>query len=296
MNRFLTHDGLLPFFLGDIDFMSEVFRDTIAKIASGLGLGKRSFILSGFNVDSSYDSGKVKYAWDDGAVVIDGEIYSVSAGSLTYDPNSGPMQSPVGLKIEISNDPAGRRPLKSGEMVECWQTRKAVVTAFNYDISLRSLRRFEDLLAESITASLPPFREVDIVNDEAPVFFNSGASAGISHVRITSISGALYLLFSIKVLANRVGDKLSRFVDADFELSAVENSASIANVLGKGTTVFILPTIKTTQEATTYDSMLCAADISHSTSNPNMVHIRIAPSTPIEGQKIQGECFIRLEF
>ena len=26
----------------------------------------------------------------------------------------------------------GRRPLKSGEMVECWQTRKAVVTTFNY--------------------------------------------------------------------------------------------------------------------------------------------------------------------
>ena len=211
MNRFLTHDGLLPFFLGDIDFMSEVFRDTIAKIASGLGLGKRSFILSGFNVDSSYDSGKVKYDWDDGAVVIDGEIYSVSAGSLTYDPNSGPMQSPVGLKIEISNDPAGRRPLKSGEMVECWQIRKAVVTAFNYDISLRSLRRFEDLLTEKVTKKLPPFKEVALVDDRNPVFCVSGASAGIGSVEIKSISGALYLLFSVRILAVRDDKVVYRF-------------------------------------------------------------------------------------
>ena len=292
MNRFLTHDGLLPFFLGDIDFMSEVFRDTIAKIASGLGLGKRSFILYGFNVDSSYDSGKVKYDWDDGAVVIDGEIYSVSAGSLTYDPNSGPMQSPVGLKIEISNDPAGRRPLKSGEMVECWQIRKAVVTAFNYDIPLRSLRRFEDLLTEKVTKKLPPFKEVALVDDRNPVFCVSGASAGIGSVEIKSISGALYLLFSVRVLAVR-DDKVSKFIDSDFEFRSIEEAAGLFNVFEKGTRVLMLSVVKKKSEVKTYENILCTAEITRSES-PGKVHICIAPVEPIECTKIQGECFLRI--
>lgn len=292
MDRFLTHEGLQPFYLGDIDFMSGVFRDTIAKIVSGLGLGKSSFILSGFNVNSSYDSGKVKYAWDDGAVVIDGEIYSVSAGSLTYDPNSGPMQSPVGLKIEISNDPAGRRPLKSGEMVECWQIRKAVVTTFNYDISIRSLRRFEDLLTEKVTKKLPPFKEVALVDDRNPVFCVSGASAGIGSVEIKSISGALYLLFSVRILAVR-DDKVSKFIDSDFEFRSIEEAAGLFNVFEKGTRVLMLSVVKKKSEVKTYENILCTAEITRSES-PGKVHICIAPVEPIECTKIQGECFLRI--
>lgn len=292
MDRFLTHEGLQPFYLGDIDFMSGVFRDTIAKIVSGLGLGKSSFILSGFNVNSSYDGGKVKYAWDDGDVVINGEIYSVSAGSLAYDPNSGPMQSPIGLKIEIGYDPSGRRPLKSGEMVECWQKRTAVVKTSNFDVSLRSLRRFEELLTERVTKDLPPFKEVDLVEDREPVFCVSGASAGVGSVEVKSISGALYLLFSVKLFAER-DDKVSKFIDADFEFRNIEEAAGLFNVFEKGTNVFMLPVVKKKSEVKTYDNILCAVDITRSETQ-GKVHICIAPTEPIECSKIQGKCFIRL--
>ena len=292
MDRFLTHEGLQPFYLGDIDFMSGVFRDTIAKIVSGLGLRKSSFILSGFNVNSSYDGGKVKYAWDDGAVVIDGEIYSVSAGSLAYDPNSGPMQSTIGLKVEIGYDPSGRRPLKSGEMVECWQKRTAVVKTSNFDVSLRSLRRFEELLTERVTKDLPPFKEVDLVDDREPVFCVSGASAGVGSVEVKSISGALYLLFGVKLLMERE-EHVSVFIDADFEFRDVEQATGLFSILKKGTSVFMLPVVKNKSEVKTYDNILCAADITGS-EDSGKIHIRIAPAAPVECSKIQGKCFIRL--
>lgn len=292
MDRFLTHEGLQPFYLGDIDFMSGVFRDTIAKIVSGLGLRKSSFILSGFNVNSSYDGGKVKYAWDDGAVVIDGEIYSVSAGSLAYDPNSGPMQSTIGLKIEIGYDPSGRRPLKSGEMVECWQKRTAVVKTSNFDVSLRSLRRFEELLTERVTKDLPPFKEVDLVDDREPVFCVSGASAGVGSVEVKSISGALYLLFGVKLLMERE-EHVSVFIDADFEFRDVEQATGLFSILKKGTSVFMLPVVKNKSEVKTYDNILCTADITGS-EDSGKIHIRIAPAAPVECSKIQGKCFIRL--
>lgn len=292
MDRFLTHEGLQPFYLGDIDFMSGVFRDTIAKIVSGLGLRKSSFILSGFNVNSSYDGGKVKYAWDDGAVVIDGEIYSVSAGSLAYDPNSGPMQSTIGLKIEIGYDPSGRRPLKSGEMVECWQKRTAVVKTSNFDVSLRSLRRFEELLTERVAKDLPPFKEVDLVDDREPVFCVSGASAGVGSVEVKSISGALYLLFGVKLLMERE-EHVSVFIDADFEFRDVEQATGLFSILKKGTSVFMLPVVKNKSEVKTYDNILCAADITGS-EDSGKIHIRIAPAAPVECSKIQGKCFIRL--
>lgn len=292
MNRFITHEGLVPFFLGDIDFMSEVFRDTISKIVSALGLGKSSFILSGLNVNSSYDGDNVKYTWDAGAVVINGELYSVQAGSLTDDPNTGPMQSSVGIKIEISNDPGGRRPLKSGEMVECWQTRKAVVTTSNFDVPLHSLRRFEELLTERVTKDLPPFKEIDLITDKAPIRCTSGVSAGIGTVEVKSISGALYLLFGVKLLMERE-EHVSVFIDADFEFRDVEQATGLFSILKKGTSVFMLPVVKNKSEVKTYDNILCAADITGS-EDSGKIHIRIAPAAPVECSKIQGKCFIRL--
>lgn len=296
MDRFITHEGQMPIWLGDIDYITGVFRDTVKHIMEGLGIGSKTFILSGFDVTSSFSKNQITYNWNEGAVVIDGEIYRVDAGSLPVNTSSGPMQSPIGLKIIIGYDTHGSRQLKSGDVKECWQTRRAVV-ARNHDVPLRGLRRFEEILAEKVTGSLSSFREEDLINEQRPVRFDSGTSAGVCRIKITSISGALYMMFRIGLLKFSEDEQISKFLDTDIECRTTEEAAKIVNAFDNGTAAFSFPFIKTDSSGQSApSSLLCMATISRSTSKAEMIHVRITPSEPIKEMKIRGKCFIRLEY
>lgn len=296
MDRFITHEGQMPIWLGDIDYMTGIFRDTVKRIVAGLGLDSRTFILSGFNISSSFEDSQLVLAWDEGAVVIDGEIYRIDAGKLSVSSTSGPMQSPAGLKIAIGYDSLGQRQLKSGETKDCWQTRRAVVAAYNYDVPLRGLRRFEDILSDRVTGSLPPFREEFLIRERGIVRFDSGSTAGVGQVGIVSVSGALYLSFEISMLMRRVDDKVSKFFDYDVTCRSVGETAKIVDSLKGETAAFSLPVMKTDAEDRSIpSSILCTVTISKSPSSVAAIHVTIVPSEPVE-DKIRGNCFIRLGY
>lgn len=298
MDRFITHEGLLPFFLGDIDFMGEVFRDTISKIVSGLGVGAKSFVLSGVNFRGDSTSINPKFIWDDGVVVVDGEIYSVKAGSKEFDSYSDVHGVEFGLKIEVSYDERGRRTMKSGEVKECYQIRKAVVVSNKEDnpqILFRHMKSFEEIIAEHVKNKLPSLQE-DAFEGEAFRIEDMGAIKAMSQCKICSIFDILYLSFELN--STREIEPAVLY-DAQVDLIKTGNALRILTSLKHNNIATTVTMIKSSDDQSRKVELInvpCSISITPVVDSQKKVNIRIKPANELSLAKYECKAFVRLEY
>ena len=123
MNKFLTYTGVQPVYLGDIEYMQNAAADIFRQLGGAL----MDQAPSGLNavlygVEISHPA-EFQVSWTAGAVIIDGEILPVLAGSLT----SSTQRSPV-LYFHVVSTPGGTRTFKNGVTRDCYLTRTATLT------------------------------------------------------------------------------------------------------------------------------------------------------------------------
>ena len=112
MNKLLTFPGQMPIYLGDLDFMNQIVRDTFLQLLKGLtGQDNPNCILYGAEATGTEVTA--------GIVVLNGEIIP-SKGVAMNDY----MTSFYGFNIESSY--SGNRTFKNGVNHNCYETRIAV--------------------------------------------------------------------------------------------------------------------------------------------------------------------------
>ena len=166
MNKFLTFQGQQPIYLGDFDFFDKSVRETLADLVQSLTGGESPVILSGCEMTQSSGSyGRINYTWTAGVVVLDGEVLPIDAGNA-----SGTAQRGFRFIIETSYDDTGKRQMKAGNIVDCYQIRKAVITGIT-DPTVKSwelddVKRFDDILADKIKSVSPGEQTIADITEE----------------------------------------------------------------------------------------------------------------------------------
>ena len=158
MDKFITHAGQQPIFLGDIDFFDKAVRDTFANVLKIIARGYDNLILTGFNTDRivQNESSSFIYKWSSGLVLIDGEIFPIEADQITVELSSDNIKMPC-FSIQTIYDEAGRRTLKNGNSVDCYQLRKATIVLGDVGSKYRAdtATRLDDIIDEHIKETVP---------------------------------------------------------------------------------------------------------------------------------------------
>lgn len=188
MNKFLTHEGLMPIWLGDINYMTKSGQEALALLAKALLGGVSSAVLYGCEITSSSSQGIFTIKWTDGIVMLDGEILPIKAGTERVTSGVTPY-----MVISQSYDPTGKRMLKNGTEVECYELREATIVRFvtgdTPKWSPTNLPRLDDALRRIV----PPISQLiykDILTSESDQI-----ASGISKmvVRLYKEGDAYYL-------------------------------------------------------------------------------------------------------
>lgn len=119
MNKFLTFAGVQPVYLGDIDFMQNAASDIFSQLAGAL-MNQDPSALNAILYGVSITRSESITSWTAGAVVINGEILKVSAGSIS-------IQDTLPLYFHVVSTFSGDRVFKDGESRECYETRTATI-------------------------------------------------------------------------------------------------------------------------------------------------------------------------
>lgn len=142
MNKLLTYTGVMPVFLGDINFMQDAAADAFKKLARAL-MNSESDSLNAIlqGVEITTDGQDV--SWSAGIVVINGEILPVAAGSAS-------AQGPSELYLHINSVLSGGRTFKDGTTHQCYDTRSAIINTTSTDgVALDTLSRLhEDVVVD----------------------------------------------------------------------------------------------------------------------------------------------------
>lgn len=137
MNKLLTYAGVMPVFLGDINFMQNAAADAFKQLARALmnsGSDSVNAILQGVEITS----GGQDVEWSAGIVVLNGEILPVAAGGVT-------AQGPNELYFHVNSVLSGERTFKDGNSHDCYDTRTAVINTDSTDgIAFDSLARLHE--------------------------------------------------------------------------------------------------------------------------------------------------------
>jgi len=137
MNKLLTYAGVMPVFLGDINFMQNAAADAFKQLARALmnsGSDSVNAILQGVEITS----GGQDVEWSAGIVVLNGEILPVAAGGVT-------AQGPNELYFHVNSVLSGERTFKDGNSHDCYDTRTAVINTDSTDgIAFDSLERLHE--------------------------------------------------------------------------------------------------------------------------------------------------------
>ena len=164
MDKFLTHQGQQPIWLGDFDFFDKAVRDTFRQVLKIIALGHDTLVLYGCEgtmeaTDVSEESYDLVFKWNDGVVLLDGEILPVKAGQISYTTTIDNPQIPVFSAVN-SYDASGRRMMKDGSTVDCYQIRRATVVAsgvsqdkYRADVPIK----LDDILKEYIEEAVPKY-------------------------------------------------------------------------------------------------------------------------------------------
>ncbi len=184
MDKFITHAGQQPIFLGDIDFFDKAVRDTFIRTVKVMSRGEDNAILSGFEYTFDSSQGVTKIVWTAGVVMLGGEILPIDAGAakLAVDQN-------FRFVIETSYDETGRRMMKDGDMVDCYEIRKATVTGTTVypdeNWIVTDVRRIDEIYADFIKS----------VNTETTIVNSSGESLSDMNIsfRLYRIGASYYI-------------------------------------------------------------------------------------------------------
>ena len=144
MNKFLTFAGVQPVYLGDIEYMqnaaADIFRELGGALMNQAPSGLNAVL---YGVEISHPA-EFQVSWTAGAVIIDGEILPVLAGSLT----SSTQRSPV-LYFHVVSTPGGTRTFKNGVTRDCYATRTATLTESStggvYERTVKRLHAEKDM-------------------------------------------------------------------------------------------------------------------------------------------------------
>lgn len=125
MNKLLTYSGSQPIYLGDIDFMQAAASEVFVCLTRALVNSQitPNAILQGVALTSPI-LGTV--SWSGGVVVIDGEILPVEPGSIS-------VGSEDSLYFHVESTLSGGRTFKDGQIHQCYDTRKAVLSTVSTD-------------------------------------------------------------------------------------------------------------------------------------------------------------------
>ena len=277
----------MPIWLGDIDYMAGIFRNTMAGMMRGIA-GRETFIFDGFLIDWTMQGDRNVYWWTAGHVVLNGEILPIEAGSLTIEGEHEPF-APLALKVDITYDDTGDRSLRSGDVVKCYQTRKAIVVSDGGGVKLKSMKRFEDLLSDIVIKSLPSFSE-RLISEGTHYKGADGNMGGYGSVRLYNIMGAYYMSFALTMTAQSgelpILYEGKLYTNGDSALAAQVASHAIS-----GSQLFNLPLKRELNGVTTIVNIPCEATIS---SQGTTINVRIVPSDVLPSAMYNGNCFIRI--
>ena len=282
MDRFLTHEGQQPIWLGDIDFMTSAFRDTVAELARGMGFGSSSFILYGLEFDSERVGHEMwTFSWKAGVVVIDEELYPVEAGEFDSPVNI----EFIGFKIVKSFDSKGRRTMKNGEEKECYELRKAVITIGGTDLYIRGIKRFKNLIREQCPSPYEKSLGHEIVRTDN---YRIG-------VKLLDIAGKFYMYYELVCLSSSrppKGPDLSATISFNFEDD--KTAFSISSDMRNKTVAFPVYLVK--EEANGEKKALAPTCIAtFSIEGEKTLGVDISSSQDLQGQaKYNGSGLIRL--
>lgn len=138
MNKLLTYAGVMPVFLGDINFMQNAAADAFKQLARALmnsGSDSVNAILQGVEINTP---GGQEVGWSAGIVVLNGEILPVAAGAAT-------AQGESDLYFHVNSVLSGERTFKDGNSHDCYDTRTAVINTDSTDgIVFSSLERLHE--------------------------------------------------------------------------------------------------------------------------------------------------------
>lgn len=281
MDRFLTHEGQQPIWLGDIDFMASAFRNTVAELVRGMGFGSSSFILYGLDFESErIGHEEWTFSWNAGVVVIDGELYPVEAGKFDKPVNL----EFVGFKVNKSFDPKGRRKMKNGEEKECYELRKAVVVYGQADLYIRWAERFKILVKQNC----PSPNERNLGYDT----FEYGDYRII--VKLFEIAGKFYMSYEVACRSPRPTEGPDLSADMAIDLEEENMAFSVFSDAGAETIAFPVYLVK--EELNGEKKALsptCLATLS--VESNKKLRIKINSDHNLQGPaKYNGRGFIRL--
>ena len=162
MDKFITHAGQQPIFLGDIDFFDKAVRETFARTVKAMTFGNENMILQGCEYTEDVDGDYLTVSWTSGIVMIQGEILPIDAGSASGN------ASFLAFIVTQTYDAAGRRMMKTGTEIDCFEIRKATIVEYLSTPSgpycpFVSMKRFDDILEERILSVANP-KEISLVN------------------------------------------------------------------------------------------------------------------------------------
>ena len=170
MDKFITHAGQQPIFLGDIDFFDKAVREALANVLKVITRGEDTLILSGCNIEQesiAQDDDSLTYTgtykWTAGLVLIDGEILPIDDGQLTATSSPPDDVKVPCFSVQTIYDETGRRSLKNGDLVDCYQIRKATIVASG-DVGSKYrvdyAERLDDIIEDYIKEVSQPYKQI----------------------------------------------------------------------------------------------------------------------------------------
>lgn len=133
MKEFITHEGRLPIWQDDINFLQDSKNEDVRALWKTL-FGDRNMILEGCKVTEDEDLGTLTCSA--GYVYLGGEVYKVEEQTIELSIGSIP-----GLSIEDGFDELGNRTMSDGTEVECYHVQR-VKLQYNGTYFIRNLETY----------------------------------------------------------------------------------------------------------------------------------------------------------
>lgn len=259
MDKFLTHTGLQPVYLGDINFIDKTVRDAFAKTFKAMTRGEDSAILWGCERTSSTSSGKIRLQWTAGIVMLGGEIFSVDAGST-----NGTAQSGFNFIIETSYDESGRRQMKTGEEVDCYEIRKATIVGYTFlpeeHWPLEDVKTLDNINANFITS----------ICDKVLAEHNSSNDWVKINARLFKSGSSYYVSGVFKIIKGEAGRELAAF--STDTLSSDDYSSLLGAAINPAITILPVSTYNQDTDELNANSLIMTMEDS---GTPSVIRIGI---------------------
>ena len=215
MDKFITHAGQQPIFLGDIDFFDKTVRDAFSKTIKAMTRGEDCAILWGCERNQSSSAGRINLQWTDGIVMLSGEILPIEAGTA-----SGTAQNGFNFIVETSYDETGRRQMRTGNEVDCYEIRKATIVGYTVlpeeHWAVSSVKTLDDINSRFVAS----------VCDKVLAEYNSVDDWTKINVRLYKSGSSYYLSGVFEIIKGEAGRELAAFATETLSVDDYNNLIS----------------------------------------------------------------------